>query len=57
VLEIYLSDDLGLSSSKGNASGVLGVKMGVPSGTSWTMWIMLEEVVGWRSGRFRGVWQ
>jgi hypothetical protein len=41
-LEITFSEFLGSISENSAASGVEGVKIGVPSGTDWTTWIMLD---------------
>ncbi len=42
-LEITFSPGVvGVISENSEARAVLGVKIGVPSGTEWTMWIMLE---------------
>lgn len=42
-LAITFSLSLGVISENSEARGVLGVKTGAPSGTEWTMWIMLES--------------
>lgn len=41
-LEMHFSGSWGVSSENSEARGVEGVKMGVPSGTEWVMWIIFE---------------
>jgi hypothetical protein len=40
--EMTFSLAVGVSSANSAARGVSGVKMGVPEGTEWTMWMMLD---------------